>query len=583
MFEKSNPSGLGSDFTSNEQESAEPQESLWRKSTLALVEGNATKWFEDFEPVFVQDKFKRQIESQGSIHSHSVFFTGQLEASIIPAMEIELADLGEIQNLESTEIGRAVLAELRSLGVTFYFVDTFPINHYQSVKLEIKNTIEGQWGTAMGTPFLQNFSVYKDKSGMETGVWSVNLLASPVPLSIANDYEFDDGEDSGVLYVPEEQLADGMLCFGEVSSKIHLPVFLKNLAFMSETPFPSTQLMSFSRDLAFEQTPKNARPIPTFSILQDSGAMSISAFGPRAGSSGSNEYKGQIVPELVVFGWRFGKECIAFLSEILPIMVDGCTNAVSTIEDGYNVYRNEEFPSDYDSVFANPCTHVLAYERGTSRLGRPQWIPVTELGRIVATSEKSLQLADDLSSSGDVESALKIYRSVWLDGVGWYVASAVNSYTYLHSIPSLVDDPTGLGEVEFMLEQAASLNVLDQSTNALTNLGLARLLAGEHEPARESLERAIAKTDNDGNAEAKQYLSLLHGKLGNAALEQKYAADSIAAGGFQVEEYVLLALGLRSAEGSLSQKVRASFCGKCGNAFQDEGTNFCTSCGTSRD
>jgi hypothetical protein len=108
------------------------------------------------------------------------------------------------------------------------------------------------------------------------------------------------------------------------------------------------------------------------------------------------------------------------------------------------------------------------------------------------------------------------------------------------------------------------------------------MLVGEDELALEALEKAIARTDNDGNAEAKQYLSLLYGKLGNAELEEKYAADSIAAGGFQVKEYVLQALGLGPDQGSLSQKARASFCGKCGNAFQDEGTNFCTSCGTSR-
>jgi hypothetical protein len=582
MFEKSNPSGLGPGFTSDEEEPVESEESLWHKSTLALVEPNAAKWFEDLDPVFVQDKFKRQIESQVPSRSRSVFFTGQLEASIVPEMEIDLADLGEVQDLESTEIGRAVLAELRSLGVTFHFVDKFPINHYQAVQLDVKNKIEGQWGTALGTPFVQHFSVYKDKSEMETGVWSVNLLASPVPLTVANEFEFDDGEDSGVLFVPDEQLADGMLCFGEISSKIHLPVLLKKLAFMSETPFPSTQLISFSRDLAFEQTPKSARPIPTFSILQDSGAMSASVYGDRAGSGGSNEYKGQILPELVVFGWRFGKESISFLSEILPIVVDGCTYAVSTIEDGYNYYRNEEYPSDYDSVLANPCTFTLAYERGNSRLGRAQWIPVTELGRMIATSEKSIQLADELEDSGDLESALKIYHSVYLDGVGSFIASAINSLTYLDSIPRLVDDPSGLGEVEFMLDQAISLNVLNQSTNALTNLGLARMLVGEDELALEALEKAIARTDNDGNAEAKQYLSLLYGKLGNAELEEKYAADSIAAGGFQVKEYVLQALGLGPDQGSLSQKARASFCGKCGNAFQDEGTNFCTSCGTSR-
>jgi hypothetical protein len=580
MLSKSNPGGLGKGTEKNSPENPVSQDSLWHKANLALVEGNATTWFKELNPVLVKDFFGRQINHQLDRHSHSVFFSGQVEASFIPSMQIDPAELGEIQPIESTEIGKAMIETLGSRGVTYSYVDTFAINHYQSVKIEAKNIIEGQWGTEIGTPFLQRFKVYKNKQGKETGLWYVDLLASPIPLTVANHFEVEVDGEVKILQVPQEELADGMLSYGEISSKIHLPIFLKNLAFMAETPFPSNQLMSFSRDLAFgEEIPHSARPIPTFAILKDESFMSYASNQGAVKGSSSNTYKGHIVPELVIFGWRFEKESIPHLSEILPTIVDGCTAVVSTIEDGYGSYRREDSPIDYDSVLSNPTIFTLDYERGGSRMARAQWIPVTAMGDIITRCEKEIEHAELLYESGDYDAAEKAFLDLWLDGIGRYLASPINSLAYSALIPRLSKDPSGLGIVELALGQAISLNVVNESNNARTNLGLARLMAGELEAAEQILLEVVELKDFDGYAEANHYLSLVYGKLGKTELQNKHEAVSKAAGGFDAPDWIAKGLDLGT---QLTQQEGTIFCVNCGTKFRLDTNKFCGSCGASR-
>jgi hypothetical protein len=580
MLSKKNPGGIIGQTESVSTGSSDEEESLWFKANLALVEPNATKWFEDLGPISVQDHFRRQVNHQTELRSCSVFLEGKIEASIIPSMQIEPDELGEIQPIESTEIGRAMIAALGSKGVTYSYVDTFPINHYQSVQVEAKNILEGQWGTEIGTPFVQRFKVYKNKEGKETGLWYVDLLASPLPLTIANQFQVEIDGEFVTLGVPDEDLAAGMLSYGEISSRVHLPIFLKNLAFLAETPFPSNQLMSFSRDLAFEeQIPNSARPIPTFAILKDDAFMSFAGNKNVANGSSSNTYKGQIVPELVVFGWRFEKKSIPHLPEILPTIVDGCTYAVSTIENGYGYFRREDTPIDYDSVLSNPTIYAGAYQRGGSRLASAQWIPVTAMGDMITRCEIEIARAEQLHESGDSEAAENAFFDLWLDGIGRYLASAINSLAYSFLIPRLAKDPDDLRTVEFALGQAISLNVFHESNNARNNLGLARLMAGKLEAAEQILLEVTEITDFEGYAEANHYLSLVYAKLGKAELQNKYEAASQAAGGFAAPEWIAQGLEIKTA---LGQKTESNFCVNCGSKFASDSNKFCGSCGVAR-
>ena len=561
---------------------------LWVSAHLALVEANATKWFEDLEPRAVHELYPKQVEAQKDIHYHSAYFTGQAAGAIIPSMQINLDDLGEPEVLENTELGRAVMAELKSRGVNFRFADSIPINHFQSIVLDVKDELLGQWTTdqpwkeAEGTPFHHHFKVFKNEAGEETGFWFVQLLASPLPLSVANEFEGELEGEIRTLSFSEEQLSQGMFSYGEVSTKVHLPILLKKLAYLGETPLPESQLMSFSRDLAFKDIPKNARPIPSYSILKDNAFLSFAEYDLETGEL-DYSYKSQIVPEMVVFGWRFGKESLDHISSYIPTIVDGCTRAVSTVADGYKnfIYKNTKI--DYDSSLANPCRHYLDYDWSGSRLARPQWIPVTELGDIVATSKEALRRGEALLNAGELDDAWKQYRSVMNDGVGWYLASAINTLEYRWYIPNLVNEPSGLSDTEYYLKQAISLNVVNESTQALIYLGLAKMLTGDFETAQKILYGALERPDKFGTAEIQHYRSLIYAKQGDRAGQLTLELLVRQLGGFLAPAYIEEALNLGKTNSPDSEITRPPNCGACGTQFESEEVNFCSSCGVGRE
>jgi len=590
MLNVSNPGDLEPESNSAVTENTES--GLWVSAHLALVEANATKWFEDLNPQEVRELYPKQVEAQKDIHYHSAYFTGQAAGAIIPGMEINLDDLGEPEVLENTELGRAVMAVLNSRGVNFRFADPIPINHLQSMVLDVKDELLGQWTTdqpwtkAEGTPFHQHFKVFKNEAGEETGFWFVQLLASPLPLSAANEFEVEIDGEIRTLSVYEEQLDQGMFSHGEISTKVHLPILLKKLAYLGETPLPESQLLSFSRDLAFKEIPKNARPRPSYSILKDGAFLSFSEYDLETGEL-DYSYKSQIVPEMVVFGWRFGKESLDHLSSFIPTIVDGCTRAVSTVADGYKnfiyeIYENKKI--DYDSSLANPCRHYLDYEWSDTRLARPRWIPVTELGDIVATSKEALRQGEALLNAGKFEEAWLQYRSLLSDGVGWYLASAINTLEYRWNIPNLVNEPSGLPDTEYYLKQAISLNVLNESTQALIYLGLAKMMVGEYESAEKILREAHDnRPDEFGKAEIQYYRSLLHAKKGDRSGQMLLQSSVKELGGFLAPAYIEAALNLGKPMAPKFESLRPQSCGVCGSQFESEETNFCSSCGLGRE
>jgi hypothetical protein len=581
MLTKSNPGGLEPQRDPNPSSEPESPNDLWINAHLKVVEANATKWFEDLEPKTVSELFPRQLEAHKDVHGYSAYFGGQEAGAIIPGMEINLDELGEPDVIENTEIGRAVIAELRSRGVNFRFADSIPINHFQSIVLEVGDELLGQWGTELGTPFQHHFKVFKNEAGEETGLWFAQLLASPLPLSTANEYEIQEGDVAQILSVPDDQLAQGLFCFGEISTKIHLPILLKKIAYLAETPLPNSQLMSFSRDLAFKEIPKEARPIPTYSILKDKAFLSFAHGNEETGEPDS--FKGQIVPEMVIFGWRFGKEALAHVSRFIPTIVDGCTLAVSTIEWGYTYHRKQDTSVDYDLSLSNPCKNYLNHVRGGSRLARPQWIPVTELGDVITMCEKTLQNAQSQLYSEDGLAWAEL-KKVVNDGVGWYIASAINKLEWLWYIPLLVNDPEALPDSEYFLKQAISLNVQNESTQALIYLGLAKMMVGDYESAEKILRDARDnRPDKFGKAEIHYYRSLLHAKEGDRSGQMTLELLVKDLGGFLAPAYIEEALNLAKTNASDSGITRPPNCESCGTQFESEEINFCGSCGVGRE
>lgn len=564
----------------NSSHEGDSVERLWVAATSEIVNANATSWFQDLGTKTVQELFERQVAAQQLDHSHSAFFSGRVEGTIVPSMEVDLETLGEAQVIENTELGRAVIAELKSRGVTFSFVDSVPLNHFSSLQLEVKDELIGQWDTDFGSPFLHHFKVFKDNDGKETGFWFAHLLATAVPLTASNEFEIDTEEGYRSYTISEEQLADGMLSYGAVSTKVHLPILLKNIAYLGETPLPGSQLMSLSRDLAFKDVPKPSRPTPTFSILKDSSFLSHAPANEETGEASS--YKGQIVPELVVFGWRFGIESLDFVSSFLPTIVDGCTRAVSTVDVGYKFYSAKDSPLNYDSLLSNPCSYLPDFD-GSNRLARAQWLPVTELGALVSVCDQKIRRAKQLLNSNERDAAWNEYMQIVNGGVGWYIASAINSLEYHWHIPALVDNPAGLVESEYFLKLAISLNVLNESTNALINLGLARMMVGDYESAEKILYGALERPDKFGTAEIQYYRSLICAKQGDRGGQMLLANLVKDLGGFLSPAYIEEALNLGKTNAPDSMSARPQNCGICGTQFESEEINFCGSCGVGRE
>jgi hypothetical protein len=201
------------------------------------------------------------------------------------------------------------------------------------------------------------------------------------------------------------------------------------------------------------------------------------------------------------------------------------------------------------------------------------------MGDIITRCENELEQAEQLYKSGNLEAAENAYFDLWLDGIGRYLASAINSLAYSFLIPRLAKDPERLGVVEFALGQAISLNVVYESNNARNNLGLARLMAGELEAAEQMLLEVVEIPDFEGYAEANHYLSLVYGKLGRIELRDKYEAASKAAGGFAASDWIAQGLEL---EQPVERVGVTNFCVNCGTKFASGLSKFCGSCGVAR-
>jgi len=575
LLTKSGNGGIGKDKRKTGQdEDGGGERSLWEKVALSLVDPNSNKWFEELGTRPASEVFSMQIEVQGDSLLLNTPLLSDDDFCIAERMQMQHEEFGQPQAIDTTRLGAGVIKYLEANGVSYNFKTAWPISHFEQIELDQKLRIEGQWGTESGQPFMQNFEVYKDASGNETAFWFVHLLASPLAVSSHNSATaWEDGE-AFFVSMPDHMLDKGGLTFGEISTKIHLPIFLKRLAYLCETPFPSTQIMSMSRDIAFSKIPLSARPIPTFVVQEQEFAMGYSSLLSK--KPGKSTYNGTIFPEVVSFGWRFGEDSLEYLDDFMATVVDGCTYAVSTVEDGYRNFRRDDYPYEWDSALRNPCVFNANYEPGGSRLGWPQWIPVSELGDIVTSSELTLQEAQASITTEDQRVG---FWKLLEDGAGRFMASAGNSLLYDFLIPELQEDTEGLGEIEWVAETIIGLDVLGESDNARCNLGLAYAIAGMKDRAHEALDPVLESAQPNSVAEAYFYLSYLYGKLGDKAKSETYTKLSADSGKYQPPGW-LEPQGLLDIEVSAISK--ASFCGECGSKFANNNQKFCVDCGSAR-
>jgi len=599
LLSKSNP-GLGTSGSSStppskptesqsEASAGSEGKSKWQQITLAAIGPQATGWFEELKPVPLIEHLAKPLAVSQNTQEMLPPLRGD-SASIVPQMRVDLEELGEEVPIPDSELGRAIMAFLDSRGVNYELETILTINHYQRVDLEGKHELNGRWATEFGTPFAQRLAIYRDKAGKETAFWHAHLMASTLPIEPFDGFSYREDDGSAVRAGHSDQLLEqGAMTTGEWSTKIFLPEFLKRLAFMSETPFPSTAwLTSFSRNMAYPDTPTESRPIPTFAIRQHAAAEGFAR--EQSEAEGQHVFWNSLHPDVVLFGWRFGLDSASYFEDLMPTIVDGLTAAVSTVEDGYRNFRNEDYPADWDSTVGSPAAHYVEFERGVEAHGLPRWVAATELATEHFWTLRLYSEGEEADRQGRPHVQVELLHKVVDNGLGPYVASAVNTLIYSHYAYRLPDEPSLMELVEELADRSLSLEVYGETTNTMANMGIAYLMLGDQGRAIAAFEAALERADKFAEAEASFFLADIYQRQGNQALAEEYAKREQEAGGYEAPDWydrvaaspkTKLPLNQQTANPAASSP-RAKFCTQCGAAFDTEDSNFCSSCGSRR-
>ncbi len=573
---------IGGGGSTNLGKSQQEEGSPWQKLSLALVDGNADSWFEDYGLISLEDQYSSEptYHAEGArLLSHAA----RANLNIIPQFEVVDGTQGELESIPDTKLGQAIVGYLEAKGVAMEYKTLWPISHEAQVELDVKHRLDGQWGTEKSTPFIQSLEIYKDSNGKTTAYWFVDLLASPVPLESFNSFEVigDDGEVATYSFPPEQ---DGWTV-GKLSTKLQIPVLIKQLAYLSESPFPSTQIMSFSRNMAFADVPNEARPIPFFCLRKNGLVQGYSKTLSKGLAGRGIRYDGSLFPDAIQFGWRFDEESIPHLAKIMPVIVDGCTYAMSTVEDGFENYRDRDYPAPWDDVVGSPCNNMVDYESRGSRLAAPQWVPNTHIGEITTQTQDVYSEAAAFISSGNTHDALERLNTLANDGAGPFLIHGINTLIYSFLLPKLKEEPESISNVRYLARQNIGQGMLDQSTNSMSNLGIAYYLVGDLERSEETLLEALEQKDKYAESEASYFLSLVYSAQGQDDLASHYKARSDAAGGYEPPEWLMgkQASGMNS-DSKLTKSVphQSAFCSSCGFKFTSEEQKFCPNCGNPR-
>ena len=163
-------------------------------------------------------------------------------------------------------------------------------------------------------------------------------------------------------------------------------------------------------------------------------------------------------------------------------------------------------------------------------------------------------------------------------GAGQSVSSAINTMAFSFLIPEGSDEAA-----QFYLKQAIAMDVMDEATNAMANLGGLHIRMGRYDQAVEVLMQALDRPDKFAEGEASFLLGRAYRELGELSTAMEFferASVSADESYAQQARDELAKLG----HGTRPQQPigRARFCGNCGSQFNTDAENFCANCGQPR-
>lgn len=569
-----------------------PEAFTWNNAMLEITNSSADSWFASLNPTAIEDLLTSAElggpEDREQLKRFAPAFFDENSKNAIPNLDIEFDSLGEQMAVEDTVIGKKLIRILTKLGVSWAYNDRKAISHALSIEWSGKDEGLAQFPNYFGLPVAQRFRIYVDSQGKETLVWSAELLVATREYLHETEFFTHDGDSTTSHKQSPEFLASGGMSFGRWSEKIHIPVFMKRLFYLAETPFPSTTMLTMSRSIAFKDVPAENMPRPFISFERD--GMAIGAFE----ESGSTiNWSGSIFPTVMHGGWLFTNEDETELETSLIVASNGITRISSILEDGFHNYQRDDYPAPYDETLL--CANVFdrSFGNGQPANGRSKWIPGSRIGLLIKETENKFHHAVSL---GSVKEARRELWSILDDGAGQFVAAAGNNIAWYFFMPELSKSPQDLPVYERILLQAARLKVNDDSVNCLSNLGILNYMAYNTARAIELFEMVIENEDSYSDNEAYFYLAHIYEQLGETsrAAEYRHQYSQVTPYGWPIQEQIPISLAQGATEGehtpsqesvpsvSSHEKSGSKFCGSCGIPFDTESVKFCGQCGTAR-
>lgn len=581
---------FGDDKVMQAKEGFTPEAYSWNNAMLQITDGRADTWFQDLNPTPIEDVLTdTELGGQEEREHRSRFayaFFGENAKNVLPGLEIEFADLGEQRPIEATVIGAKLLKVLEKLGVSWAYNERRAISHENSIEWTNKDEGVAQFQNHFGIPVPQRFRVFVNPDGKETLVWSTELLIATREYLHESERYVHSGDQVTKIQQSAEYLKKGGLSFGRWSERIHLPVFMKSLFFLAETPFPSTALITMPRTIAFKDVPPANMPRPFIYFERNSMAI-----GPFEKTGNNYNWTGSLFPTVMHGGWLFTNEDEVELETSLVVASNGITAISTIIEDGFHNYQRDDYPAPYDEVLG--CAAVLdwSFGNGITAHGRSRWIPGSRIGFLLKDTEIRFHAAVK-AGTGDGPR-----RELWAlndDGAGQFVAAAVNNLAWYFFMPEISKYPEDLPIHERILLQASRLRVKNDSVNCLSNLGILNYMAYKTERAIELFNMVLDDPDDYSDNEALFYLIRIYDQLGETTKAEEYRRRyaEVKPYGWPLQDQIPLSK-VSDADTSDSTpkpqvhltelpKALAQFCGSCGKQFSSDAEKFCGGCGSER-
>ena len=514
-------------------EGSVPSSLHWLHVGRRVTSELADSWFESFNPKSVRDSLFKEwtaYDDLAKIALDTSLVVGN-EYKIISEFSASMTNIGyEYVPILQSELGKSILKTLDDNEMVYYFENNLLIDDFQFVEVddEFALRVHLPWETYFGSRFMQSFVIYRNAEGNEECYWHSPVLYGSRPMLGRNYYEIltdiEDPDSIVEINLSKEERERGVLAFDDWSREIYLPWLAKSLFYLAETPFPSS-IMNMSRSLAFSGLNEAQFPIPH---MQIENRAQLLAVGTRSnGERVTYPALNILAPQQMQMGWLFSTQDSKSQLQILSRITDGLVRVNSYLQDGYLNHNEPESPFCFDGVVFSGNQLERKFADTGMQGGYYRWIPTPEVFDLLEQTEELWASIDEPDKTQEQKNSL--YAWIGDEGIGnAAVASCLNDGMYSIFIPNEY-----WGAFDFYAPTAFRLDVKDQSTNAMSNWGVAHYIQGNFEMAIKCFEIALDREDKFAEDEASFYLSKIYEKQGDLAKSEEYRKRCEAAGGYE--------------------------------------------------